>query len=201
MDRFDNVEKGTKSLEDILTTLQAILAKETPVAEAQVIPPFPTEMRISNFPKHVPVHIPEQIDNSALIQRGFADLGKVMEKYFTAQAEAKSEDSMKMDKMIEILGQIADKEDSTPGAVVSVRRPRTKWIIVSTSNGTLLGTMDGVNKDFLLPSRPVHNSESVRLNGQSIHLGDDYTINGVKISILVPLIDTDKIQVKFQQSP
>lgn len=80
---------------------------------------------------------------------------------------------------------------------VNAPRRRDIWVLNSTSDSTLNGTLNGVNKVFTLSTNVVKNSEHVVADGTPVDAKGDYTIVGRTITFnAAPSI---KITIKFQK--
>jgi hypothetical protein len=68
----------------------------------------------------------------------------------------------------------------------AVRSRAPKWKRCRSSNGTIAGAIDGTNRRFTLPTKPVNDHEEVKINGLMqddgpLVEGGDYQMDGQDI--------------------
>lgn len=68
----------------------------------------------------------------------------------------------------------------------SMFRGGISLVTASSVDGTLTGSIDGVNTDFVLPSMPRAGSEKIYLAGARQTLTEDYTITGRTVTFNLP---------------
>lgn len=87
------------------------------------------------------------------------------------------------------------------GAVRSRRNTQWKIATLPQVNGTqtLTGAIDGNNATFYLPSQPIANSETIRLNqGIPLSHGVDYTISGNQIIFVIAPTVGSQMEIRYQ---
>lgn len=90
-----------------------------------------------------------------------------------------------------------EKEERTFN--VTPKRANPRWIKAMSTDSTLTGDIDGSNTDFYLPSVPIKNSETVRLNmGAPLSSGIDYTLTSNKITFTIAPPLESQIEVRYQ---
>ena len=103
-----------------------------------------------------------------------------------------------------LLQELIDKEPVIVGEqkqnVLLRAKEKPRWIIVDNYNlSNLIGSFDGSNQDFFLPSVPIKNSESIRLNqGSPLSHGEDYTLTGNKLSFTQVYPSESKVEIRYQ---
>lgn len=167
---------------DISRLLQEIRDKEIP---QQIIPSFPEEIKISNPTPPV--------DISGL-ERNLIELARAIENLPPPQVIIQEKQTPPLEP---------PKEQPNLLRPASGKRIKIKWVIATSPNlaGTesIIGDIDGTNKDFYVSGSPIKNSEQIRLNqGSPLSYGADYTNTANKYSFVVAPPSGSTLEIKWQ---
>jgi hypothetical protein len=89
------------------------------------------------------------------------------------------------------------KEPLRPAVNMGSVHKHSRWTRASTAQGNIVGAFDGMNNIFRLPSAPIINSETVRLNGGTPLETDDYTIVGNTITFTVVPVAGSTMEIRY----
>jgi hypothetical protein len=93
---------------------------------------------------------------------------------------------------------------SSTGVVTVLATGATGFVKIgkTKTNATPTGTVNGVNAAFTLATTPIVGSEELYLNGQRLFpgAGNDYTISGTAITMLVVPITGDRISADYLEA-
>lgn len=194
----DIVKQLGETQKKIADTLQKILDRPDPEFPEQKETTFPETQKIAG---EVSMTKPDWWKDADPQINNAPEIIKALGIFFDRLGRKISDEN---ENTRELLSMVLDKEpeavtkEPAPMQIGSIRR-HSRWQVASTRNGKLIGTVDGVNATFYLPSQPQKDSESIRLaQGSPLSGGEDYTLTGNKILFTLPPVSNSPIEVRYQ---
>lgn len=176
--------------------LEKILDK--PDKEFPEIPKFPDTMQVE-------MSKPEWYENPPIPEA--PDVESIVSKFSKPLVLELRKINSRLGKVVTAKEQVVEVKSteetvaSKPVNTGSLRTRRTViWVKCSLADGKIIRSSDNLT-DFYLPSEPINNSETVRLNGGSpASSGEDYTLIGNLLRFVQDQpLGTTVLEVKYQR--